>query len=69
LRACRLTLDGVTVIGEVTVAVVLAVSPLPSVAVAVILQAPSESGAVKTPELVMEPHDADQVAAAPESNC
>ena len=55
--------------GEVTVAVVFAVSPLPSVAVAVILQEPSESGAVKTPEPVMEPHDADHVAGAPESNC
>ena len=64
-----MTLEGVIVMGEVTVASVLAVSPLPSVAVAVIVQEPSLSGAVNTPEAVMDPHDADQVAGAPESNC
>ena len=57
------------VIGDVTVASVLAVFPLPSVTVAVIVQEPSFSGAVNTPEPVMEPHDADQVAGAPEENC
>jgi hypothetical protein len=57
------------VIGELTVANVLAVFPLPSVAVAVIVQEVSTSGAVKSPELEIDPHDAVQVAGAPEENC
>ena len=68
-RACRLTLAGVIMMGEVTVASVLAVFPLPSVAVAVIVQEPSLSGAVNRPDPVTDPHDADQVAGAPEENC
>ena len=57
------------VIGDVTVARRARGVPLPSVAVAVIVQEPSTSGAVNTPEPVIEPHDADHVAGAPEENC
>jgi hypothetical protein len=42
-------------------AVAVAVKPVPSVAVAVTLQAFAELGAVNTPELVIDPHEADQV--------
>ena len=68
-RACRLAFAGVMVIGDDTAAEVLAVFPLPSIAVAVMVHEPSTSGAVKAPELVMEPHEADHVAEAPEENC
>jgi len=44
--ACRATLDGVMVIGELTATSVEAVAPLPSVAVAVTLQLSGTSGAV-----------------------
>jgi hypothetical protein len=44
-----------------TVAVAVAVKPVPSVAVAVTLQEFAELGAVNTPELVIDPHEADQV--------
>jgi hypothetical protein len=44
-----------------TVAVAVAVKPVPSVAAALTLQVAAELGAVNTPELEMDPQDADQV--------
>ena len=44
-----------------TMAVAVAVKPVPSVAVAVTLHVFAELGAVNTPELVIDPHEADQV--------
>jgi hypothetical protein len=60
---------GAMVNGEVTVAVVDAVWPLPSVAVAVMVQEPGAIGAVKRPALLMLPQLAAHVAAALAVNC
>jgi hypothetical protein len=60
---------GVTVSGSVTVAVVDAVWPLPSVAVAVMVQEPGAIGAVKRPALLMLPQLAAHVAPALAVNC
>jgi hypothetical protein len=53
---------------EVMVAVVEAFWP-PLVAVAVMVQEPVVAGAVKSPEVLMDPHDAAQLAAALAENC
>ena len=56
--------------GDVMVAVVAAIWPLPSVAVAVTLQEPGAKGAVYRPVLApMLPQEAAQVAATFEVNC
>src|SRR3954464_6653404 len=69
-RACRFTAAGVTMIGEVaTVATVLAVRPLPSVAVAVTVQELAVAGAVKRPPLVINPQLAFHVEAWLAVNC
>jgi hypothetical protein len=61
---------GVIVNGDRTVAVVEALWPLPSVAVAVMVQEPGASGAVYIPELaLMAPQDEAQVAATLDVNC
>jgi hypothetical protein len=58
------------VIGEVMVAVVEAVFPLPSLAAAAITQEPAVSGAVNDPEVgLMTPQDALQVTGAVAENC
>ncbi len=58
------------VIGEVTVTLVEAVLPLPSVDVAVTWHVPGTSGAVNSPPLeVMEPHRAVNVAETLVVNC
>ena len=69
LACVVVTLDGETVSGLVMVATVEAVCPLPSVAVAVIVQAPTGNGAVKRPVLLMEPQVVAHVAAAVAVNC
>jgi hypothetical protein len=60
---------GVTVSGSVTVAVVDAAWPLPSVAVAVMVQEPAAIGAVNSPAELMVPQLAAHVAAALAVNC
>lgn len=56
LRACRRTVLGVmTTDAGVIVTAVLAVCPLPSLAVAVTVQDPCAAGAVNVPSLVKEP--------------
>jgi hypothetical protein len=61
--------EGVIVIGEVTVAVPLAVRLLPSVAVAVTVQDPAVNGAVKRPVPSTEPQLAPHVAPRLAENC
>lgn len=61
---CVFALAGEITSGEVMVAVVDALLPLPSVAVAVIVQELGVSGAVNDPVLEMVPQLAAQVAAA-----
>jgi hypothetical protein len=64
VRLCTVfALAGEITNGEVMVAVVDAVWPLPSVAVAVIVQEPGASGAVNDPVLEMVPQLAFHVAA------
>jgi len=70
LRACRFTAEGVIVIGELTVTLVEAVVPLPSVAEAVTWQVPGSSGAVYNPLLALiDPQSAANVAGTLVVNC
>src|ERR1035441_4108520 len=58
------------VMGEVTVAVAVAVRAVPSAAVAVMVQEPGVSGAVKSPvPALMVPQDAVKVAGSLAVNC
>ncbi len=44
-----------------TLAVAVAFEAVPFEAVAVMVQGPGDAGAVKTPEVEIEPHEADQL--------
>ena len=67
---CAVTaLAGVMVIGELMLAVVVPLAPLPLLAVAVITHDPGVRGAVKSPADVIVPHETVKVEAVLAVNC